>query len=144
MPWKRCSVTVSSWKITLLRTVLPNLMVMYILKSKCFRTCCITFSTCLLTRNSIMESLFENFISSYIHYRGMYCGAKIKLSLCLINSAPCHEDVWGSGDIAPPLLTLVLDGGEWSASCRLLYPQGKSPYWIGGLVGPRASADTVE
>jgi hypothetical protein len=26
------------------------------------------------------------------------------------------EDVWGSGDIAPPFLTSTLDGGEWSAS----------------------------
>jgi hypothetical protein len=45
---------------------------------------------------------------------------KVKLSLCLINSALCHEDIWGSGGIAPPFLTSALDGGEWSASrpCR--------------------------
>jgi hypothetical protein len=27
--------------------------------------------------------------------------------------APRHEDVWGSGSIAPPFLTSVLDIGEW-------------------------------
>jgi hypothetical protein len=43
---------------------------------------------------------------------------KAKLSLCLISSALCHEDMWGSGGIAPPFLTLALDGSEWSASCQ--------------------------
>jgi hypothetical protein len=42
-----------------------------------------------------------------------------------------HEDIWGSGGIAPPFLTLALDGGESSAShaCCLLFnpPQGKNP-----------------
>jgi hypothetical protein len=31
---------------------------------------------------------------------------KVKLSLFLINQATCHEDVWGSGDIAPYILDL--------------------------------------
>jgi hypothetical protein len=35
-----------------------------------------------------------------------------KFSLCLIHSAPRYEDVWGSGAIAPALLTSALDGGE--------------------------------
>jgi hypothetical protein len=26
-------------------------------------------------------------------------------SLCLINLSPCHEDIYGSGGIAPPFLT---------------------------------------
>jgi hypothetical protein len=43
-------------------------------------------------------------------------GDKVKLSLCLINKAPRHEDVWGSGGIAPLFWTLALYGGEWSAS----------------------------
>jgi hypothetical protein len=30
---------------------------------------------------------------------------KVKLSLCLINEALRHEDIWGSGGIAPPFLT---------------------------------------
>jgi hypothetical protein len=45
------------------------------------------------------------------------CGVKVKLSLCSISSALCHEDVWGSGGTAPPFLTSAVDGGERSASC---------------------------
>jgi hypothetical protein len=45
----------------------------------------------------------------------------------------------GSGGIAPPFLTLALDGGEWSASrfCRFT-PGGKAygKLWVGGCVGP--------
>jgi hypothetical protein len=48
-----------------------------------------------------------------------------KLSLCLINEAPCHEDVLERGGIAPPFLTLALDEGEQSAS----YP-GCFTYWL--------------
>jgi hypothetical protein len=40
---------------------------------------------------------------------------KVKLSLCLVNSAQRHEDVWKSGGIVQPFLTLALDGSEWSA-----------------------------
>jgi hypothetical protein len=36
---------------------------------------------------------------------------KAKLSLCSINYAPCHEDIWGIGGIGPPLLTSALS--EW-------------------------------
>jgi hypothetical protein len=38
-----------------------------------------------------------------------------------------HEDIWGSGYIlvAPPFLTLALDGGEWSASCPGRFTLGK-------------------
>jgi hypothetical protein len=35
-----------------------------------------------------------------------------KLSLWIINEAPRHEDVWGSGGIAAPFLTSALDGSE--------------------------------
>jgi hypothetical protein len=42
---------------------------------------------------------------------------KIKLSLCLINQAPRHENICGIGGIAPSFLTSALDGDEWSASC---------------------------
>jgi hypothetical protein len=34
---------------------------------------------------------------------------KVKLPLSLMNSALCNEDIWGSGGIAPPFLTLGLD-----------------------------------
>jgi hypothetical protein len=40
---------------------------------------------------------------------------KAKLSLCLYNQAPHHEDVLGNGCIAPSFLISVLRG-EWSAS----------------------------
>jgi hypothetical protein len=33
-----------------------------------------------------------------------------------------HEEAWGSGGIAPPFLTSILDGAEWSA-----LPQRKEP-----------------
>jgi hypothetical protein len=44
--------------------------------------------------------------------------------------------------MAPPFLTLALDGGEWSA----LHPCHFTPFthWIGGWVGPRAGLDAVE
>jgi hypothetical protein len=36
--------------------------------------------------------------------------------LITYNYALGHEDVWGSGGIALPFLTMVIAGGEWSAS----------------------------
>jgi hypothetical protein len=42
--------------------------------------------------------------------------AKEKLSLCLINLALCHEDIWGSGGIAPPFFILELSECELSVS----------------------------
>jgi hypothetical protein len=44
-------------------------------------------------------------------------GGKVKLFLCLISQAVCHEDIWGSGGVASPFLTPALDGSEWSGSC---------------------------
>jgi hypothetical protein len=46
---------------------------------------------------------------------------KVKSPLRLINQAPRHEDVCGSGGVTPQFLTSTLDGNEWSAS-RPLYP----------------------
>jgi hypothetical protein len=37
---------------------------------------------------------------------------KVKFSLCLINQAVCHNGIWGSGGIAPQILTSELVGGE--------------------------------
>jgi hypothetical protein len=54
---------------------------------------------------------------------------RITLPLGLINYAPPHEDVWGSGDIAPPpFLTSTLDGRQWSVSCPGRFTP--STYWI--------------
>jgi hypothetical protein len=63
---------------------------------------------------------------------------KVKLSLCLISYALCHEDVSGNGGIAPPFLTSVLDGGEWSASRLGRFTPGKIPKYpldrkLGGI-----------
>jgi hypothetical protein len=38
-----------------------------------------------------------------------------------------HEDVWGSGCIAPSLLSLALPRGEWSASRLCYFTSGKEP-----------------
>jgi hypothetical protein len=67
---------------------------------------------------------------------------KVKLSLCLINQALCHEEIWGSGGIAQPFLTMALEGVEWAASrpCRFP-PQGKSPCYP---LHRRLGLDTVE
>jgi hypothetical protein len=58
---------------------------------------------------------------------------RIKLSLCLTNKTLRHEDVWGSGDIAPSFLTSAPDGGEWSASCLCRF----TPPPPGGGESPR-------
>jgi hypothetical protein len=71
---------------------------------------------------------------------------KVK-SLRLISQALRHGDIWGSGGIAPQLLTWALDGGEWSASrpCRLTPPKRvPDSHWIEGWVVPRAGLDVVE
>jgi hypothetical protein len=45
----------------------------------------------------------------------------------------------GSGSTAPPFLTLVLDGGEWLASCPGFFkPRERSLSVPIGSVGPRA------
>lgn len=65
---------------------------------------------------------------------------KVKLSMCLTNSALCHRGIWGSGFIDPHFLnfTLVEVSG-------LLTPQAKSPQYPshrGTWVGPRAVCTT--
>jgi hypothetical protein len=52
---------------------------------------------------------------------------------------------WGS--IAPPFLTLALDGGEWSASHPVpLHTPGERAagiHWIGSWVGAKVGLDAV-
>jgi hypothetical protein len=53
----------------------------------------------------------------------------------------------GGGNIAPPLLTSALDGGEWLSSRPGRFTSGEiapGTHWIGGWVGPRAGLDTVD
>jgi hypothetical protein len=62
---------------------------------------------------------------------------KAKLSLCLINWALCHKDIWGSWCIVPPFLTSALIGGKWSASrpCQFTAEErATGTHWIGGWV----------
>jgi hypothetical protein len=58
----------------------------------------------------------------------------------------CHEGIWGSGRIAPPILSSALGGsGQHHAPAAL--PSGSElpdTHWIGGWVGPRAGLDAME
>jgi hypothetical protein len=66
--------------------------------------------------------------------------------LCLINWELCHEDIWGSGGTAPPILPSALDRGEWSASRPGRFTPGESApstNWFGGWVGPTAGLDVT-
>jgi hypothetical protein len=72
---------------------------------------------------------------------------RIKLSQRLINWAPHHEDVYGSGNVALSFLTSAPDESELSASrpCRVT-PGETAPgtHGIGRWVGPRAGLHAVE
>jgi hypothetical protein len=69
---------------------------------------------------------------------------KVKLFLCLINYELWHEDLCGSGGIAPIILDLDTRW-RWlvSFSSQPLYSMGKRPLypWIGAWVGPRTVLD---
>jgi hypothetical protein len=50
-------------------------------------------------------------------------------------------------EIAPPFLTLALDGGEWSASRLYRFNSGErapGTHWKRRWLGPRAGLDDVE
>jgi hypothetical protein len=69
----------------------------------------------------------------------VYTG-KLKFSLFL-------EDIWGSGDIAPPFLTPTLDGGGWSASGPGRFIHGETASgtnWIGGWMGSGTGLEAFE
>lgn len=55
--------------------------------------------------------------------------------------------IWVSGSIAPAILNLHL-GGEWSPSCAPpllpLLSRGSTPNWLEGLMGPRATLETLK
>jgi hypothetical protein len=53
----------------------------------------------------------------------------------------------GSVGIAPPFLTMALDGGGWSASRSSHFtPRERAPsvHWLEGWVGPSAGLDTMK
>jgi hypothetical protein len=68
------------------------------------------------------------------------------VSLYLINQAIHHEDIWGSGGIAPTVFTLALDGSEWSVSCPSHFTPreialGKEAGWAPELVSTLGSRE---
>jgi hypothetical protein len=53
----------------------------------------------------------------------------------------------GDGDVAPPFLTLALDGCEWLASCPSCFSsweRAPSTHWTGGWEGSRVGMDALE
>lgn len=72
--------------------------------------------------------------------RGYSCRANVNLFLCIINYAPCIEDVWSSGVVVPPFLIPVMDWDEWSAS----HPSSITPDANWSCVGPRACLNSLE
>jgi hypothetical protein len=72
---------------------------------------------------------------------------KVKLCLCLINSALCSEGVRGSGGRASSFLTSARVVGERSALCCGWFPRGErtpGTHRIGDCVGPKADQGTVQ
>jgi hypothetical protein len=62
-----------------------------------------------------------------------------------MNEAARCENTWGSGVIAPLILTSALGGGRKSSSRPSLYPQGKSPRYPLGrkMSGPKSGLQVV-
>jgi hypothetical protein len=70
----------------------------------------------------------------------------VELSLCKLIKHYATK-TWGSGGIAPPIMTSALEGDEWSASrFGRVTPWERAPgtHWIGRLVGIRACLDDME
>jgi hypothetical protein len=67
----------------------------------------------------------------------------IKLVVGLINYAPRHENVWGSGGTAPSFLTSALDGGAWSANRFTSEERVFDAYCIGDLLSSRTGLDVM-
>jgi hypothetical protein len=67
------------------------------------------------------------------------------VSPCLMNLALWHEDVWGSGCMAPIIFTMALDGSSQLHDSGRSTARGKAPgaYWIGEGAGSRAGLDSV-
>jgi hypothetical protein len=64
----------------------------------------------------------------------------------MLNSAPRHVNVWGSGGITPCILNLFTRRRcVVSYTPSSLYPRGKNPdtHWIESWVGPRVDLDVV-
>jgi hypothetical protein len=70
---------------------------------------------------------------------------KVKLSLCLINTALRHEGVWGRGCIDPHFLDRGTSWSTVSRSCRFTPGErAAGTHWIGSWVDPRDCLDDLE
>jgi hypothetical protein len=75
-------------------------------------------------RNSMVTLIYRSYL--FTPWYSVLLGKPIVSQL--LQKAPRHEDVWGSGDIAPPFSTSGLDEGKWSASYTgRLIPDERSP-----------------
>jgi hypothetical protein len=103
-------------------------------------------STTFVNDPHIRPSSTEDLFPTRNRYKLLKC-KKVKLSLCLINSALCHENIWGSGCIDPRILDL---GTSWSwvisFTSRPLYPGERVPgnHRTGGWVGSWTGLDDEE
>jgi hypothetical protein len=79
--------------------------------------------------NRELGKMYKGTIAFYfkVLFKQMFGGKKAKLSLCLINYARCHEDIWGSGGTVPPFLTWALGAGKWSPSRSGHFKPGEGP-----------------
>lgn len=85
------------------------------------------------------------------HITGMnslrYKSKNVSSPLCLINYGLCHEDIWGNGVTAPPIVTSARERARWGVSFMLwpLYRRkynprhlldrrlGETQMWSGGF-----------
>jgi hypothetical protein len=83
-----------------------------------------------------------------------YCENVYILTFCLFSDmggkvVPVHHAMktyWGCGGIAPHIIALAVDGGEWLVSRPGHFiPRVRVPgtHWVGGWVGPRAGLDAA-
>jgi hypothetical protein len=82
-------------------------------------------------------------VFQFLHYKNETHLLKW-LGPCALTEHHTMEADWGSGSIPPCILTLALDGGEWSAVCPSCFtPRERDPgtHQTGGQMGPRASLD---
>jgi hypothetical protein len=85
-------------------------------------------------------------VSVYVTLPSSLGTSAVKLSLCLINYAPIHEDIRDSGGIAPPFFASPLDRDECSDSRSGRFTPGErapSSHYLGNLVNPRARLKAV-
>jgi hypothetical protein len=80
-------------------------------------------ATCSTETSVYFQRITRRYIAEYRNFRNHRCeiGTRIFASGVYVSvvynmSQSGHDDVCGSGGIAPPILTSALDGGEWLAS----------------------------